>query len=127
MQTFNEHKVDEKQSSRNTSTSLTRGCVLGQCEVQQGFGVQFRAPAVPRSVVNICSACIKFVAFGVMVGSGAKDFMVYLIDARCYNEAGMQMVQTAGVQLLTYIMFQARGALHSRITIRGRLYQIWPD
>lgn len=68
-----------------------------------------------KSVVNICSACIKFVAFGVMVGSGAKDFMVYLIDARCYNEAGMSMVQNAGVQLLTYIMFQVASAVMSLI------------
>lgn len=68
-----------------------------------------------KSVVNICSSCVKWVAFGVMVGSGAKEFMVYLIDARCYNTAGMQMVKAAGEQLLVYILFQVASAVLSLI------------
>merc|ERR1719316_439548 len=46
-----------------------------------------------KAVTNMCSSCIKWVAFGVIVGSGAKEFMQELIEARCYNNSGMEMVR----------------------------------
>ena len=33
-----------------------------------------------KAVTNMCSSCIKWVAFGVIVGSGAKEFMQELIE-----------------------------------------------
>jgi hypothetical protein len=68
-----------------------------------------------KAVTNMCSSCIKWVAFGVIVGSGAKEFMQELIEARCYNNSGMEMVRTASEELLFYIILQVASAVLSLI------------
>ena len=49
------------------------------------------------------------------VGSGAKEFMQELIEARCYNNSGMEMVRTASEELLFYIILQVASAVLSLI------------
>jgi len=68
-----------------------------------------------KAVTNMCSSCIKWVAFGVILGSGAKEFMQELIEARCYNDNGMDMVRTASEELLFYIILQVASAVLSLI------------
>jgi len=68
-----------------------------------------------KAVINICSACVKLVAFGVIVGSDAKGFMESLIEARCYNSEGGAMVEQAGEELLFYIILQVASAVLSLI------------
>merc|ERR1711964_75746 len=59
-----------------------------------------------KCIINICSSCIKWIAFGVMVGSGATEFMQKLLLARCYNVEGMEMNKQADEMLFAYIIMQ---------------------
>jgi len=77
----------------------------------------FAAPdaVVFKSVVNICSSCAKWIAFGVVVGAGTTEFMSKLYDSGCYNKQGMQMVSDAGEMLISYVLMQVLSAIFSLI------------
>lgn len=68
-----------------------------------------------KSIINICSSCVKWIAFGVMVGSGATEFMQNLLEARCYNVQGMEMCKTADEMLFSYIIMQVASAALSLV------------
>lgn len=68
-----------------------------------------------KSVMNMASSCVKWVAFGLIVGAGTQDFMTDLYDAQCYNREGMQMTTEAGAMLIMYMFSQIFSAINSLI------------
>jgi hypothetical protein len=68
-----------------------------------------------KSVLNIMSSCTKWVAFGIIVGSGAKEFMTELYVSRCYNKPGMDMVDRAGQTLVAFILMEVGSAVLSLV------------
>lgn len=71
-----------------------------------------------KSVLNIMSSCVKWVAFGIIVGSGAKEFMTDLYTSRCYNGGdggGMAMVDRAQQTLVAFILMEVASAVLSLV------------
>lgn len=94
--------------------------------VMAGFGVLldiidvvifFAAPdaVIFKSTVNVSSSCIKWIAFGIMVGAGGMDFTTELYDSGCYNKTGMQMTAKAGEMLQAYVITQVCSAIFSLV------------
>eukprot|EP00391_Amoebophrya_sp_Ameob2_P007409 CAMPEP_0178987232 /NCGR_PEP_ID=MMETSP0795-20121207/3151_1 /TAXON_ID=88552 /ORGANISM="Amoebophrya sp., Strain Ameob2" /LENGTH=290 /DNA_ID=CAMNT_0020678393 /DNA_START=673 /DNA_END=1545 /DNA_ORIENTATION=- len=76
--------------------------------------------AVPDSVqckagVNLFSSCVKWVAFGVILGAGTQQFMTDLYDNQCFNKEGMTMVQETGQFLVSFVVSEVISALISLI------------
>jgi len=70
-----------------------------------------------KSLINLCSSCIKWGAFTLIVGSGAKEFMVQLVEAGCYhspNDSAL-VVERASDELLWFILLQVGSAVLSII------------
>lgn len=59
---------------------------------------------VYKSMGNLGSSCLKFLAFGFMLGAETKEFMSALYDNKCYNEQGMTLVQTNGTYLVSFVV-----------------------
>lgn len=66
----------------------------------------FAAPdsVASKAGINVASACIKFLAFGMVLGAGTQDFMGDLFDNGCFNRDGMNTVQTTGQQLVSFVV-----------------------
>ncbi|CAD7929882.1 unnamed protein product [Amoebophrya sp. A25] len=76
--------------------------------------------AVPDSVqckagVNLFSSCMKWIAFGVILGAGTQGFMTELYDNQCFNKEGMTMVQATGQYLVSFVVSEVISALISLI------------
>jgi len=63
-----------------------------------------------KAGVNIFSALVKFLAFGIVVGAGTQGFMSEMEQARCFNSEGMQLVRDAGGMFLFYAFMQVVSA-----------------
>merc|ERR1719247_2031637 len=77
----------------------------------------FAAPdaVVFKSVMNVSSACVKWIAFGVVIGAGSVEFMAKLYESGCYNKDGMKMVNDAGETLIAYLTVQVVSAVFSLV------------
>ncbi|CAD7923700.1 unnamed protein product [Amoebophrya sp. A120] len=76
--------------------------------------------AVPDAVtckagVNLFSSCVKWIAFGVILGAGTQGFMTDLYDNQCFNKEGMTMVQETGQYLVSFVVSEVISALISLI------------
>lgn len=70
---------------------------------------------VVKSVLNMVSSCVKWIAFGIIVGGGTQGFMADLYSAKCYNRDGMTMVGDASNMLVMYMFTQVFSAILSLI------------
>lgn len=70
----------------------------------------FAAPDAVRfkAGVNLTSSTIKWIAFGVVLGSGTQTFISDLYDVMCFNKEGMAMVQQTGEYLVSFVVSEVR-------------------
>jgi len=66
-----------------------------------------------KSVTNIASSLFKWVAFGIALGAGTREFMGDLEMAQCFNDDGMGALSDAGETFTYFATLQAFSAFFS--------------
>lgn len=81
-------------------------------------GVMFFATpdaVIAKSSLNLGASCIKWVAFGIILGAGTQDFMAELYEMQCFNKEGMTAVAQTGQYLVSFVVSQVISALLSLV------------
>ncbi|KAF4720040.1 hypothetical protein FOZ62_011098 [Perkinsus olseni] len=68
-----------------------------------------------KSFINLSSSCIKWVAFGVVLGSGADQFMSDLQSAECFNDDGAALVSSTSSVLTSFLVIMSLSAILSMV------------
>ncbi|KAF4746925.1 hypothetical protein FOZ62_014626 [Perkinsus olseni] len=68
-----------------------------------------------KSFLNLSSSCIKWVAFGVVLGSGADQFMSDLQSAECFNDDGAALVSSTSSVLTSFLVIMSLSAILSMV------------
>lgn len=66
-----------------------------------------------KAGVNLSSSCLKWIAFGLMLGADNQRFVSDLYDNQCYNKEGMKHVSTTGQYLVSFVTTEVISALLS--------------
>lgn len=77
----------------------------------------FAAPdaVVCKSFMNLASSCVKWIAFGVVLGAGTQEFMKDLYENQCFNKVGMSTVALTGEYLVSFVVAEVISALLSLV------------
>ena len=59
-----------------------------------------------KAITNLMASCVKWIAFGVVVGANTPTFLRELRASQCYNPAGSKMVTAAQDIVTLYIILQ---------------------
>jgi len=68
---------------------------------------------VCKYAVNIASALVKWVAFGIVLGAGTGEFLTDLQNAKCFNGDGMELLQSGVAMFVSFALAQVLSAVLS--------------
>jgi len=66
-----------------------------------------------KSGVNVFSALVKLISFGVIVGAGTSEFLQQLEKAACFNADGMQLIAGLRFVYFAFVLVSAISAFLS--------------
>jgi len=66
-----------------------------------------------KSSVNVVCSCFKWMAFGIMIGTGTQKFLLELHAMQCYNYDGQIVVEETILYFMTFCVACATSAVAS--------------
>lgn len=66
-----------------------------------------------KSTVNVMCSCCKWLAFGIIIGTGTQKFLLLLHEYQCYNIPGQNLVEETILYFMTFCVACATSAVCS--------------